>query len=242
LVISELRNAFAFLTILRVGYDEDVLPGRSFAFYPVVGLVIGLILFVITLSAQRLFSPDVTAFFILIGWVILTGGLHLDGFGDSCDGLFATVEPDRRLEIMKDSRVGSWAVVGLALLLLGKWVALQNVKPVMLILPPVVGRWAMVIAVYAFPYARATGVGAYFRTGFGRWQAIIASVVTTVIVIGASIAADLRAILILPLVVLIVWGAGRWAASRLGGGLTGDVYGALCELVELLTLLMLTIL
>ena len=239
-MFSALRNAFGFLTIFPVGYDDKSPPGHSFAFYPVVGLVIGLLLSAAGLIARQWVSMEIAAFLLLTGWVVLTGGLHLDGFGDACDGLFAAVTPERRLEIMKDSRSGSWAVVGLGLLLLGKWVMLQNLHLSMLILPPVIGRWAMVIAAYGFPYARETGIGAYFRTGFGRVQVMVASLFAVLIVIAASVSVDVRIILILPVTLLILWVAGRWAAFRLGGGLTGDVYGAICELVELMILLFLS--
>ena len=148
-MLTTIRGAFAFLTIIPVGSPHVERPGHAFAYFPLVGLVIGAALALVATS--RLFPPDVTAFLALAVWVILTGGLHLDGFGDSCDGLLSTTTPERRLEIMKDPRAGSWAVVGLALLLLGKWVVLREVSPVLLILPPIVGRWSMALAAYNFP-------------------------------------------------------------------------------------------
>ena len=138
---------------------------------------------------------------------------------------------------MKDSRAGSWAVVGLILLLLGKWIALQSVEPVLLILPPVMGRWAMVLAAGSFPYARTSGVGGFFRTGFGRTQLAVATASALVIAGSFSWPVVLVA-LAAPVTVLVV---GTWAARRLGGGLTGDVYGALGELTELVCLLALGI-
>jgi adenosylcobinamide-GDP ribazoletransferase len=137
---------------------------------------------------------------------------------------------------MKDPRAGAYAVVGLALLLLGKWVALREVTPLLLILPPVIGRWTMVLAAHFYPYARTTGTGAYFREGFGRTQVFVATALTLVI---AALFGwpHLLIVLVAPLTVLVV---GRWAASRLGGGLTGDVYGGLCELTELLCLIALS--
>src|SRR5204862_526367 len=78
-------------------------------------------------------------------------------FADSFDVLLSTVTPECRLEIMKDPRAGSWAVTGLALLLLGKWIALRTLSPPLLIVPPVMGRWAMVLAAAAFPLARDSG-------------------------------------------------------------------------------------
>jgi adenosylcobinamide-GDP ribazoletransferase len=231
----DLLGAFAFLTILPIKYTSSEKPGRIFAYFPLVGLLIGA---AVSLVASITFLPrDVVAFMTLTGWVGLTGALHLDGFGDSCDGLLATVTPERRLEIMKDPRAGAYAVVGLVLLLLGKWVALREVAPLLLILPPVMGRWAMVLAAYAFPYARSSGMGGYFREGFGRAQVLFATIITCVV----ALAFGWPRLLILVIAPLTVAFVGRWAASRLGGGLTGDVYGALCELTELLCLLILTI-
>jgi adenosylcobinamide-GDP ribazoletransferase len=108
--------------------------------------------------------------------------------------------------------------------------------PVLLILPPVVGRWAMVIAVYAFPYARAKGLGGYFRDGLGLPQVITA---TGIVLVGIALAARQFVPVVMTMVIgsLTVVFVGRWAAGRLGCGLTGDVYGALCELTELLCLL-----
>ncbi len=241
-MIADLRRAFAFLTVLPVGDPEGGQPGRAFAYFPLVGLVIGAVAGLV--GSFRFLPPDVIAFLALLAWVVMTGGLHLDGFGDACDGLLAAVEPARRLEIMKDPRAGSWAVVGLTLLLLGKWIALRGVVPLLLILPPVVGRWAMALAAYAFPYARASGIGGYFRQGLGRVQ-ITAATVAALAIVGAVSAVGRVAAWVAvsvaaagPLVVIIV---GRWAARRLGGGLTGDVYGALCELTELVCLIVLSI-
>jgi adenosylcobinamide-GDP ribazoletransferase len=184
-------------------------------------------------------SSSIGSFIVIVVWVVVTGGLHLDGFGDACDGLFATVSPDRRLEIMKDSRAGSWAVIGLILLLLGKWTLLPGLSPLALVLPPILGRWAIVIAVALFPYGRADGVGAYFRVGFQRRHLLIASAMTVAAILLFAGFVDVRWLIFLLLIPGFIWLVGRWAAQRLGGGLTGDVYGALCELTELVVLLVL---
>ena len=239
IVLNDLRAAFAFLTVLPTGWPDSTRPGRTFTWFPVVGLVIGAA--VSAIAALSFWPADVTAFAALLVWVALTGGLHLDGLGDACDGLLATTTPQRRLEIMKDPRAGSWAVVGLALLLLGKWTALRHVEVVWLLLPPIAGRWAMVLAVAAFPYARESGSGAVFRDGFGRAQVIRATL--TVGITGLFMAlvwpGGWRALALLAAPVTVFF-VGKWAAPRLGGGLTGDVYGAICELTELLCLLMIT--
>lgn len=232
---SDIRAAFSFLTILPLGYVEGRKPGWSFAAYPLIGLCIGAILALIAHFSP--FTPDITAFLVVSGWAILTGGLHLDGFGDSCDGLLATAAPERRLEIMKDPRTGTWAVAGLILLLLGKWTTVATVSPIMLIVPPVIGRWGMVVAAYAFPYGRVSGVGGYFRDGLGRVQLALTTLSTLLIVGLVGVATNPSLFILIPLALAVIWSVGNWAARRLGGGITGDIYGGLCELLELMCLL-----
>ena len=232
---ADLRAALSFLTILPLGLSEGRKPGWSFAWYPLVGVIIGGLLGIV--AALSPFTPPVTAFLTLAAWVIVTGGLHLDGFGDSCDGLLATVPPERRLEIMKDPRTGSWAVIGLILLLLGKWTALQTVPPLLLLVPPVLGRWVMVITAAAYPYARQSGLGAYFRDGLGRAQLVVASAILLIVVGGVGIRVQAGVLVVAVGVLIVISGVSRWAAGRLNGGMTGDTYGALCELTELLCLL-----
>jgi len=236
---SDLRAALAFLTVLPIGYPENRLPGYSFAWYPLVGLVLGLFLSLIAILPWP--TALISAFVVLLAWVVLTGGLHLDGFGDSCDGLLATVSPARRLEIMQDPRTGAWAVIGLIVFLLGKWTFLTETPALMLIVPPVIGRWAMVWAVWQFPHANTSGLGVYFRTGFGRAQVLTALVLTLLIVAVASWLVDWRLITLLFVPVVTVLGFGTWAAQRLDGGLTGDVYGAIGELSELLGLVLIVL-
>jgi adenosylcobinamide-GDP ribazoletransferase len=230
---ADLRAAFSFLTILPLGYAEGREPGWSLTGYPVVGAVIGALLIAVAVISP--FSREATAFLVLLTWVVVTGGLHLDGFGDSCDGLLATVEPARRLEIMKDPRTGSWAVIGLILLLLGKWTFIASLPAPLLLLPPIVGRWVMVIAVYVFPYARSSGLGSYFRDGLGRKQVLAASLIAFGL---AAFTGQLVPVVIaFQVAIFSVSLVGQWALRRLGGGITGDVYGGLCELTELLCLI-----
>jgi adenosylcobinamide-GDP ribazoletransferase len=178
---------------------------------------------------------------ILVAWAALTGMLHLDGWADCCDALVAPLSRERRLEVMKDPRLGSFGGAGLVLLLLVKLAAVAEVlttavgRPPAALLPllvvPVLGRWAIVIAAAAFPLARPDGMGASFRRGLGRREVILATLTAaaTCLVIGwvglALWAAAGLALL----------GMARLATSRLGG-LTGDVYGAIIELTETVTL------
>src|SRR5258708_26837462 len=102
-MLDSLVLAFTFLTTLPLGWlrrNAQSVPGKMFSYFPLVGLVIGI---VVSLVASIGFLPrDLTAFLALTVWVGLTGGLHLDGLADSCDGLLASVSPERRLDVMKD--------------------------------------------------------------------------------------------------------------------------------------------
>ena len=228
-MIDEIRSAFTFLTILPVGSPSGRHAGKSFAWFPLVGLFIGACL--LAISAISPFDRELTAALILVCWVALTGGLHLDGFADSCDGLLFHGEAARRLAIMRDPRLGTWATLGLILLLLCKWLAIGVINPALLILPPLFGRWALVIAAYHFPYARETGIGFAFREGLGARQLLLSSVLVAIVV------AHYGVFFLCILTLLITLAVGRWAGKRLGGGISGDVYGAICELTELACLL-----
>ncbi|MEL7432480.1 MAG: adenosylcobinamide-GDP ribazoletransferase [Chloroflexota bacterium] len=226
---DDIRAAFSFLTILPLGFAEGRKPGWSVAWYPLVGILIGLLL--VAIHSISPLDASLTAFVMLLAWVIITGGLHLDGFADSCDALLATVSVERRLDIMKDPRTGSWAVIGLAVLLLGKWVFLQTVTVAYLLLAPILGRWLMSIAVLTLPYARNQGLGSYFRNGAGWREIIIATSITLIAIWWLNAWWVAFCVLIIAIVLI------RWAMQRLGGGITGDVYGALCEICEVLCLL-----
>ena len=228
-MLADIRAAFSFLTILPLGSPAGRRRGPMFAWFPLVGLCIGALLGGVANHSP--FDREQSAFVILLVWVVITGGLHLDGFGDSCDGLLAAVAPKERRRIMRDPRAGMWAVVGTTLLLLGKWLAISAAPAHMLILAPVLGRWALVLAAYAFPSASADGMAATFRDGLARRHVAMAAV--WVVILMTEV--ELMALALGSCAFALVF--GRWAARRLGGGLNGDTYGAVCEQTELLSLL-----
>lgn len=234
-LLADLRNAFGLLSILPVGFGAGRDLGKAYAYFPLVGVVIGAS--VALVLALPLWTPAIRAVLALGVWVVLTGGLHLDGVGDSCDGLLAQTTPERRREIMKDPRAGSWAVIGISLVLLLKGALLFSLASApALVASAVCGRWALVLATALFPSLSAQGLSASFRQGFGRPQSGIAAALVVVLV-GACALMQAQLVL-LPLVTLgLVALVGRWAARRLGGGLTGDVYGLLCEWTECVCLL-----
>jgi adenosylcobinamide-GDP ribazoletransferase len=202
-----------------------------------IGLEIGLLL----AGAGQLFSwflpQGPAAALLLVIWVGLTGMLHLDGFIDACDGLLPPREPARRLEIMKDSRVGAFGVVGGVLLLLLKFNGLAALSLVdhwsILIAVPTLARWAMTWSIARYPLARVEGLSVFFKRGVGGRQiglASAAAAAVTLILLGP------RGLLLIGVTWLTTTLTARFALARLGG-LTGDIYGAICELTETLLLL-----
>ncbi len=210
--------------------------GRSVGFYPLAGLALGAALFGAQMGLRLIFPPGVAAALTLAAWVILTRGLHLDGFMDACDGLFGGFTPERRLEIMRDLRVGAFGVAGGGLMLLAQFAALAALpdRSLGLLLAPTLARWAMALALVAFPYAREQGLGRAMKDN-ARWpQALLASLIALA---AAWLAAGVIGLIAagLALAVMLV---AAWFALRRVPGLTGDLYGALGMLVELAVLLL----
>jgi adenosylcobinamide-GDP ribazoletransferase len=236
--MNDFLRALGLLTILpvRVPADEGAPPGRTMAFYPLVGALIGGVLAGLAWLLGRIglaqTAPLLPAALILAAWAGLTGALHLDGWADCCDALFVPVSRERRLEIMKDPRLGGFGAAGLILLLLTKLAALQGITASphalrALVAIPALARWAAVIAAKAYPSARPGGMGDFFRRGLGRRELVIATV------IAALTAAGLlwRGALLWAVAAAAMWALAGLARARLGG-LTGDVYGAIIELAE----------
>ncbi|WP_119067125.1 adenosylcobinamide-GDP ribazoletransferase [Rubrobacter indicoceani] len=246
--VSDFTVAVGFLTVIPVperAWSDPDLFGRSFAWFPVAGLLVGGIVAGASALLPALLPPGVVAALLVALWVFVTGGLHLDGLMDSCDGLFCAKSPAERLEVMRDSRVGAFGVLGAFLTLLVKFAALGALlegdaiwTAVAVVLSAVTGRWAMVFAAAAFPYHRHGGtLGAAFTRGVGARQLAVASLLTGGFSLAGWWASSGDAALLAGPVVALVVGAVASLAIRRLGGLTGDVYGAAGEVSEVAVLL-----
>lgn len=233
-----LKLAFSFLSVLPVRLKEAPVPGdlgRAAAWYPLVGLVIGGILAGLKWALDLAFPSFLSAGLVVAAWVILTGGLHLDGLADCCDGLLNASSPERRLEIMHDPRLGSFGGVGLALTLLLKMAAVaslpQNMAAGGIVLAAVCARFLLLLARWQ-PMARPGGLGADFTLGLNTKVFAAAAVLPLGVVFFTGWHGALAAAAAF-LTALAVFGLAR----RRLGGLTGDVLGLLVELSELTALL-----
>jgi len=228
--------ALQFLSSLPIrlpGMPEPQQLGRSLLFYPLVGLLFGLILYALNLLLAG--APLLLhAALLLTVWVLLSGALHLDGLADSADAwLGGFGDRERTLTIMKDPRSGPIAVVTLVLVLLLKFAALlaliEQGHTLALIIVPVLGRAALLGLFLTTPYVRAGGLGQALADHLPRragWWVLGLSVLGCVVVAGFGTA--------LISLVGFVW-LRRLMMQRLGGT-TGDTAGALLELLEMAVL------
>lgn len=238
---NALLLAVQFLTRIPVPIQLKANPrqlGASVLFYPLVGGLIGGLLYLLglLLPAQ---SPELAAALILAGWVFLSGGLHLDGLADCADAwVGGTGNRDKTLTIMKDPAAGTVAVIVLVLLLLLKWISIavligqQRLDGLLWI--PVLGRGSVLLLMLTTPYIRKNGLGEQLVRLLPVSAAkVIVSLVLLMVWGGLGL---------IPVVAALacVWLIRRSALHRLGG-VTGDVYGASVELVELAALLSLAL-
>lgn len=232
--------ALQFLSSLPVrlpGMPQPSELGRSLLFYPLVGALFGLVLIVLDnlLDGAPLMLH---AALLLAAWVLLSGGLHLDGLADSADAwLGGFGDRERTLTIMKDPRSGPIAVVTLVLVLLLKFTAIvaliEQGEAIGLLLASVLARAAMLGLFLGTPYVRAGGLGQALADHLPRraaWRVLLCSGVVCILLAGIS---GLWAVLVC--VGCFFW-LRRVMLSRLGGT-TGDTAGAMLELLEVAVLL-----
>lgn len=210
--------------------------GRSTRFFPLVGLVLGICYaFAAWLLLYALGIRSLTVALLLILPLLLTGGLHADGFMDTADGVFSGRERARKLEIMKDSRVGAFGVVSFVMLMFVQFALLSDMAALLLVpalfVMPIIGRLAMVLAVACFPYAREEGMGKTFADMADRSTVVIAALTTAVLVLPWGVLATAALVLGTLFALLFC----RMMTNILGG-VTGDVYGAATVLTETLVL------
>ncbi|MCU7250525.1 adenosylcobinamide-GDP ribazoletransferase [Pseudomonas koreensis] len=231
--------ALQFLSSLPIrlpGMPEPEQLGRSLLFYPLVGLLFGVILWGANLELSG--APLLLHGALLLTlWVLLSGALHLDGLADSADAwLGGFGDRERTLTIMKDPRSGPIAVVTLGLVLLLKFTALlaliEQQQGLTLIIVPLIGRAALLGLFLTTPYVRAGGLGQALADHLPRkagWQVLVVSALGCLVIAGFN-----GAVALLVAVGGFVW--LRQVMLRRLGGTTGDTAGALLELLEMAVL------
>jgi adenosylcobinamide-GDP ribazoletransferase len=236
-VLAAFLLAISFLTVLPVPSPQSPRAdtfGRAVACFPLVGTMLGCTVALVDALGCAVLARPVVTVLDLLAFIGLTGALHLDGLMDSCDGLFGGRDREQRLAIMRDSRVGSFGVAAGVLVLLLEYATLApstgQSRSTALLLAPTVGRWAMAVTLWVFPYSRTEGRGTAFKAGLHRQHVLLASIWTT----GSVALLHASSLWLLPVLLVLALAMGRWIVTRIDG-LTGDSYGAISEIITALT-------
>ncbi|MEI6131211.1 MAG: adenosylcobinamide-GDP ribazoletransferase [Bacillota bacterium] len=231
-----MRLAFTFLTTFPLPdvkkiKENDLAKGLRYA--PLIGLFIGTIMLYVWALASFLQIRFVASLLVVLAYVLISGGLHLDGMADTCDGVFSNRSRERVLEIMRDSHIGTNGVIGLVFVILFYWVSIANLPfffaqnaVIPLLLMPVAGRIGSVVASGMSRYARETeGLGKNFVEQLTIVDAAIGAASGLVIFL---LVGGLKGLILFVLVILSTSIAILFFKRRLGG-VTGDTLGAICE-------------
>ncbi|HEY9862400.1 MAG TPA: adenosylcobinamide-GDP ribazoletransferase [Candidatus Obscuribacterales bacterium] len=247
-VRSRVAAAIAFYTCLPVPPTWALEFQGVARLAPCIGLLIGGLLGLLDAGLQAIAMPVLTrSVLIAVTWIAVTGGLHLDGAMDTADGL-AVLDPERRLEVMADSRSGAFGVmVAIALVLLkittlhdlegDRWLALMAAAGW--------GRWGQLVAIVRYPYLKPTGKGAFHKEAISSLWEAVPSLLLLLSLSGLQVALNPAqwpmALGMAVGGVAIAWLTGAWFNHKIGGH-TGDTYGAVVEWTEAGLLCLLTVL
>lgn len=227
-----------FLTIIpiKVNYVKDKDLANSLVFYPLIGFLLGLILVLTNNILLILKFKQLTISIILVVFlVVLTGGIHLDGLADTFDAFLSRKNKEEMLTIMRDSHIGVMGVLSLISVLLLKIAFLFSLNislKVTLFLMCILSRWALVLSIFLFPYARQEGKAKVFTQGINFKIFFLATMITLLLItLIAPITGLLGFLFVLTSTCLI----GKFINNKING-VTGDTLGAINELTELIIL------
>lgn len=227
--------ALQFLTILPVPKKykpTESSMAQSLAFYPMVGLIIGVLLAGLSWALHGV-PTLLSAALLLLFWVVLTGALHLDGLADSADAWLGGLgNSEKTLAIMKDPYCGPAGVVSIVLLLLLKFVTLHAIVDseslTVLILAPVLGRTVLLLLFLTTPYVRTNGLAAAIVSKLPRKLIVFVFAAT---LLAVFLFAGINSLWLIT-IMLLVFIVSRFIMIRRIAGMTGDIAGALVEVTE----------
>ncbi len=236
--IRSFRAAVSFLTVLPVANADGGAGARlGRAYFPIIGGAIGLAAGLVVVAVDAMATPLLGAAAGVATLCALTGAIHLDGLGDSADGLLTRGDATRRLEVMRDPRLGSYGVVAIVVVLLLETAALAGMPPARALVALVVaGAWSRLAAlavVALVPYVRTQGLGTVASDRSRRWLDVGVGLATVALVSLLDWRRAAIAAVGVALVTIVVVAVAR----RRLGGITGDICGACAELGQLAALL-----
>jgi len=252
--MKKILLAFQFLTIIPLrdaGRIPEEALGKTTGVFPLIGLLEGVVLGLITMILSGSLTPEVTAALLVLVQIIMNGVLHIDGLADTFDALASRGNRGERLSIMKDSTLGVAGVVAVVFDILLRFLLLREsllfeetgMGYSIILLFPVVARWSMVVLAYHGIPAKKEGLGYVFASYTGIREVVTATLITLLGIYGVYMINHQLQVLILymlrilPLIYLLSF-ASSWFFRRLIGGITGDSFGAVYEINTIIVLLM----
>ncbi len=229
--MKHFRAAIQFLTILPVGRIDEFNPRRMMTYFPLAGLILGAVVASADQIFIRLWPPYAASLLDVVLLAGLTGALHIDGLGDSADGLYGQWSRERALEIMKDSRIGTMALVAIVCTLAVKWAgihALSEHRFLFLMIIPAYARAADLFGFRFLPYGRPEGgTGHDFFTD----PPTLKTFRFLAVPMALSLFGGLRGVMLNLFFGLTLW-VILWYYRRKMGCITGDMLGAMVEIME----------
>ncbi len=232
--MNSIIAAISFLTIVPIKNFKinNEIFRNSLKFFPLVGLILGLIFYLVTLLPLNF---EIIALLITLCWIVITGGFHLDGVADLFDALGSLKDRAKAIEIMKDSRVGAMGVISIVLVILSKFILIKNmliINPFFLILPPVAGRFAINFLSWKIDYAKEEGLGKSIVEYTDDFTFIFSLIFTGVLFIMVNI----KLILLFIDLIFFLYFASIFFKRKFGG-VTGDILGCMVEISEVFILI-----
>ena len=224
-------SAIQFITILPVGRADTFEPAKMVPYFPIVGLSLGLLTASFDQLATALWSRPVASLLDILFLAVITGAFHLDGLGDSADGLLGQRPKEKVLTIMKDSRLGTMGLVAIVFGLALKWAGIAGLdadRTLLLVIVPAYARAGMLFGMRFLEYGRpAGGTGVDFFTSKLKWSAFWGLTVPVVMSVFLGWTALWLNLSFVALTALLIW----YYTRRLGC-VTGDMLGAMAEILE----------
>lgn len=233
-----------FLTRIPIKYSFEFDPetfGKGYVFFPVIGAIIGLFLGFVTFVLEPI-PVSIKSFLIIISYLLIVGGIHVDGIADLFDGIFSARKRDRILEIMEDSHIGAFGAIGLILYFIGLYIGFEAILTgtgflKVIICMPIIARSITVFLVAFCKYAKPNGLGKGMVDSIKPVSGSVIMILTLMVMFFVSIKIAMGV-----LITTVIMGIIVFRIHKALNGITGDVLGATVEISQLIFLMSVSIL
>lgn len=231
-MFRQVISVFSFLTVIPSGNSDLQTVARHMYLFPVIGIVIGLLLGLAGWGLSMFLEPLIVGLFVTAGLVLITGVHHLDGLSDFADGLMVRGTRERKLEVMRDPKVGSAGIVSIVLYVAGAVIALSFMKGFELfyaiLIGEIIAKFCMVLAASIGPSAWAGSNTPFIDSMKDKRKLAVAAIIAVAVIAAFQNNVGFIALAMATIMTLIIVGVSR----RSFGGISGDIMGAINEIAR----------